>query len=248
MVSELAREDMEALISEGYTLLPSEVVRLNALGLAVERRPDFRLSTLPRVALCGGVLFREPTIAQDIFLDDLLQVFADDDGTRLALEAYVLAHPDKDWSKRPTFPRVFAVRCAWWIRKHLGKETASKVRHALDFCKFGVDPWTGEYPVYMADESFDKWFSATGEKSSAMRQYLTACTLGIAPDAALRATSPKLCAMIERAYLLHDRNITESEKEKTAQYFATLQRIKEAAIARRDAAKKMTETDGAQNG
>lgn len=248
MTSALAREDLEQLIKEGCVVLPSEVIRLNALGLKIEKKPDFRLSTLPRVALCGGVLFREPTIAQDIFLDDLLQIFSDDEGTRLALEAFVLAHPDKDWSKRPTFPRVFGMRCAWWIRKHLGKETARKVRRALDFCKFGADPWTGEFPVYMADETFERWFAVTGEKSSAMRQYLTACTLGIAPDAALRATSPKLTAMIERAYLLRERDISENEKVLTAQYYATLEKIKADAYARRDAAKKLTETDGAKNG
>ncbi len=57
MTSNLAIEDIEALIDEGCTIHPSDVIRLNALGLKIEKRPDFRLATLPRVALCGGVLF-----------------------------------------------------------------------------------------------------------------------------------------------------------------------------------------------
>ena len=57
MVSKLAEEDIEALLDEGCVIHPSDIIRLNALGLKIEKKPDFRLSTLPRVALCGGVLF-----------------------------------------------------------------------------------------------------------------------------------------------------------------------------------------------
>ena len=57
MTSNLAIEDIEALIDEGCVVHPSDVIRLNALGLKIEKRPDFRFSTLPRVALCGDVRF-----------------------------------------------------------------------------------------------------------------------------------------------------------------------------------------------
>ena len=69
MTSQLAIEDIEALIDEGCVVHPSDVIRLNALGLKLEKRPDFRLATLPRVALCEGVMFIQPNIAQDMFLD-----------------------------------------------------------------------------------------------------------------------------------------------------------------------------------
>ena len=168
----------------------------------------------------------------------MLQIFNSDEGTRIALEAYILAHPDKDWSKRQKFPRLFAVKCALWIKKHLGKETYTKVRAAIDYCKFGMNPIDGEYPVYVTDETFDKWYYDSGEKSTSLRLYLQACTLGIASDAALRATSPQLTAMIERAFLLNDKNISQDEKEVTADYFATLEEIKRKAYAERDAKQK----------
>lgn len=57
MTSALAQEDIESLIKEGCVVHPSDCIRLNALALRIEKRPDFRLSTLPRVALCGGVMF-----------------------------------------------------------------------------------------------------------------------------------------------------------------------------------------------
>lgn len=69
MTSALANEDIESLIEEGCIVHPSDVIRLTSLALKIEKRPDFRLSTLPRVALCGGVLFVEPTIEQRIYLD-----------------------------------------------------------------------------------------------------------------------------------------------------------------------------------
>lgn len=190
MVSKLAMEDIESLMEEGCVVRPSDVIRLNALGLKLEKRPDFRMSTLPRVAMCGDVRFVQPTIEQDMFLDNLLQLFSRDEGTVLALEAYVLAHPEKDWSRKSLFPRLFAFKCARWIKKHLGKETAGKVRAALDFCKYGMNPADGEYPVYVKDENFDKWYDAAGPKSAAMRQFTEACACGVAPYAALKATSP----------------------------------------------------------
>ena len=232
MVSKLAEEDIEALLDEGCVIHPSDIIRLNALGLKIEKRPDFRLSTLPRVALCGGVLFVQPTIEQDMFLDTLMEIFSEDEGTKLALEAYVLSHPSKNWQRKPIFPRLFAVKCAFWIKRNLGKEIATKVRAAVDFVKYGMNPMDGEFPVYVCDESFNKWYDATGPKSSSMRQYLEACACGIASESALKATSPQLAAMIERAYLLNDRKIGDEEKEATAEYFATLHHIQEAASAR----------------
>ena len=247
MVSELAMEDIQLLQNDGCIVPPADVVRLNALGLKIEKKPDFRLSTLPRVALCNDILFVQPTIEQDIFLDTITQIFSRDSGTVLALEAYVLSHPDNDWSKKPMFPVLFALKCSRWIRKHLGKVTTAKVQTVIDYCKHGMNPLDGEYPVYMTDETFDKWYGETGPKSSSLREYLQACTFGIPSVTALKATSPQLTAMIERAFLLNNRDITDEEKLATAQYYATLDSIKKEAYSRRDA-KKETNTNGVENG
>lgn len=246
MVSKLAEEDLTALMEEGCVVRPSDVIRLNALALKIEKRPDFRFATLPRVALCGGVLFKQPTIAQDIFLDNLMEIFSQDDGTVLALEAYVLAHPEEKFDNPPTFPRVFALKCVRWIRKHLKDETAEKVRHAIDFCKYGMNPIDCEYPIYVTDETFDKWYGEAGSLSTALRKYIQACTYGIAPEAALRATSQTLTAMIERAAMLNDINITEDEKHATAEYYKVLDEVKRRAYAERDA--KMKKNSEVENG
>lgn len=238
MLSKMAESDIEALISEGCVVHPSDVVRLNALALKIEKRPDFRLATLPRVALCGEVLFQQPTIAQDIFLDNVSEIFASNAGTVLALEAYVLAHPEKKFDNPPTFPRLFALKCIRWIRKHLKNETVDKVRHAIDYCKFGMNPMDGEYPVYMTDETFDKWYGEAGELSGSMKKYIQACTYGIAPESALRATSQTLTAMLERAAILNDLKVEDQEKQATAEYYATLHEIQDACRKERDEKQK----------
>ncbi len=247
MTSQLAMGDIERLQQEGCTIPPADVVRLNALGLKIEKKPDFRLSTLPRVALCNDILFVEPTIEQDIFLDTVSQIFSRDAGTVLALQAYILSHPDEDFSKRPMFPVMFAAKCAKWIKKNFGKVTATKLQAVIDYCRHGMNPLDGEYPVYMVDETFEKWYGATGPKSSSLKEYLRACTFGIPSEAALKATSPQLTAMIERAFLLNDRNISDEEKLATGQYYATLESIKSDAYARRDAERE-DKPSGVDNG
>lgn len=69
MTSEMAMEDIREMRSAGVDVAPEDVVRLNALGLRVERQgraPDFHV--LPRVAFVGDLVLREPTIAQELWL------------------------------------------------------------------------------------------------------------------------------------------------------------------------------------
>jgi hypothetical protein len=145
------------------------------------------------------------------------------------------------------FPVMFAAKCAKWIKKNFGKVTATKLQAVIDYCRHGMNPLDGEYPVYMVDETFEKWYGATGPKSSSLKEYLRACTFGIPSEAALKATSPQLTAMIERAFLLSDRNIADEEKLATGQYYATLESIKSDAYARRDAERE-DKPSGVDNG
>lgn len=238
MVSQLAMEDIRALTDEGCTVSPEDVIRLNALGLRIEKKPDFRMATLPRIAMCGDTTFVQPSIEQELFLDNILRLFSKDEGTMIALEAYVLSHQNEDWAKEKMFPRLFAAKCALWIKKHLGKETVGKIRVALDYVRHGMNPMDGEYPVYVKDDEFDKWYDAAGDLSPAMRKFSEACACGIAPHAALKATSERLTAMIERAWYLKQKDISDDEKKATAEYFATLSSIQEKARAERDERKK----------
>ena len=93
MISEMAMEDIEALRADGIEVTPRDVVRLNALGLKVERAErassDF---AMPRVAFLGRMPLREPTIAAELWFDETGHVFDHEDGdTILLLRAFSMS-------------------------------------------------------------------------------------------------------------------------------------------------------------
>ena len=100
MVSVLAQEDILTLREiDGIVLSPSDVIRLNALGLKVEKgyRPTNDLFTLPRVAVVNGITFYEPTIGHEVWIDDASRIVDYDDvSTRTAIVAYALSFKDAE--------------------------------------------------------------------------------------------------------------------------------------------------------
>lgn len=233
MLSKMAEADIEALMSKGYTIHPADIVRLNALALKIEKRPDFRLASLPRIAVMGNVIFRQPTIAQDIFLDDARQVLSDDPATNLALDAWVLAHPEECFEKLK-HPLFFIAKCRRWVKKNLGDRRATEVRRALDYCLFGVDPSTGETPVYMTENQI--FYELPDEPlSRGEKQFAAATSLGMDALAVLRSTSPILEAMMERAYIINDLSgLGQDEKEVIGEYYSTLEWVKKKAEAEKE--------------
>lgn len=237
MTSKLAIEDIEEIIRQGGTVSPSDVIRLNALGLKITDNPAYELAVLPRAASLEGVLFKQPTIEQDMFLDDAARVFNNDKASILALEAYVLAHDEVEW-KDLRHPKLFAIKVSVWVKANLGKVTAVQLRRVLDYCLYGVDPDTGEMPALMADEKEQLKSGIGTDKSWALAKYLHATSLGIDSPAALRATSPQLAAMIERAYLINKIPLSNKETSATAEYYMTLDDIKKRAFPKKDEEEK----------
>lgn len=237
MTSKLAIEDIEEIIRQGGTVSPSDVIRLNALGLKITDNPVYELAALPRAASLEGVLFKQPTIEQDMFLDDAARVFNHDKASTLALEAYVLAHDEVEW-KELRSPKMLAVKVGAWVKANLGKVTAAQLRRVLDYCLYGVDPDTGEMPVLMADEKEQLKSGIGTDKSWALAKYLHATSLGIDSPAALRATSPQLAAMIERAYLINKIPLSDKDTVATAEYYMTLDEVKKKAFAKKEEKKE----------
>lgn len=233
MTSKLAIEDIEEIIRQGGTVSPSDVIKLNALGLKITDDPTYELAALPRAASLEGVLFKQPTIEQDMFLDDAARVYNADKSTILALEAYVLAHEEVEWKELRT-PKLFAVKVGAWVKANLGKVTADQLRRVLDYCLYGVDPDTGEMPVLMADEKEQIKSGIGTDKSWALAKYLHATSIGIDSPAALRATSPQLAAMIERAYLINKIPMSNKDTSATAEYYMTLDDVKKRAFEKKE--------------
>lgn len=231
MVSQLAMEDVESIQREGGYVHPSDVVRLNALGLRITEHPECELSTLPRIASYNGVQFRQPTIEQEIFLDDILRrIDVVDEGTRLAITAYVLSHPCRHKWLFKSNAYVSAV-VSLFVKTKLKNMTAEQLRRIVDYCMIGIDPVTGEYPVMMLDDSSEGEDDRIGGDSSwALFNYLRSVSLGIDSVAALRSTSEHLSALIERAYIARGSDLKSEEKRVTAEYYATLDEIRKNAF------------------
>ena len=98
MTSRMAQEDAEQLEEEGIKLTFPEWTRLNAFGLKVERDTQSTdLYSLPRVAIIGGVSFREPTLGSEIWFNEAARLFnMDNSDTYLILRAFSLSMPQNE--------------------------------------------------------------------------------------------------------------------------------------------------------
>lgn len=146
MISKTAIEDIEALRADGIDVPPREVVRLNVLGLRVERGPDSPdVFAAPRVAFLGDVVLREPPLGADMWMCQALDLFdAEDAQTWFVLRVLICSVP---WRELPDPTAERAVRKAMKAAmKRLSDATLRQVANALDWCTEGNLPETGEKP------------------------------------------------------------------------------------------------------
>ena len=228
MVSDLAIEDIARIEAEGGHVSPRDVVWLNELALRVTSDPACSLGALPRIAVVEGVLFRQPSIAQDMLLDDLDSLFNHDEGTTTAIEAYVLAHGTIDM---PRFPRLFALKVQGWMRSTFRHTTGAELRRALDYVLYGADAGVGEYPPLPPETDGKEKAKTDKPHSPALEDWQTAAAIGIDSDAALSATSEALAAMIETAYAVrHKRPLTKEDTRRTGDYYRALDEVRARSL------------------
>ncbi len=146
MISKMAMEDIEALRADGIDVPPREVVRLNALGLRVERGKDCaEIFAAPRVAFLGGNVLHEPELGGEMWLRQAADAFdLDEDQTWLALRVLVCATP---WRDLPPPTDSEKVQTAISILfKRLAPSTVRQVEAALRWVIDGDNPADGENP------------------------------------------------------------------------------------------------------
>ena len=246
MTSKLAMEDIKDITSKGGQVSPEDVILLNALGLKITNSCDCDIYTLPRFASLCGVQFREPSVGQEIFIQECCRLFEDDDATYVSTQAWVLAHTSEECDiNLLRHPKLFALRVKVWMMTKLRDTTMSEIERVVMYCKYGCDPTTNEFPIYMIDEHADIGDDKVGEdKSWILKNYLESVSIGIDSVAALRATSPQLSAMIERAYIVRSMPLMNQEKLATKNYYMTLDRIKKKAFSKEDEVKQDGKPEG----
>lgn len=147
MISKLAMGDIEALRADGIDVPPRVVVRLNALGLKVERAArSAEFVAVPRLAFLGDVAFREPTIGDEEWLAVAGLSFDLDDGeTETLVLAACLSTPARDLPD-PRDRRAVAKLLKRFRKGPVRGYTRAQLAAALEYAMYGDDAATGELP------------------------------------------------------------------------------------------------------
>lgn len=226
MVSELAKEDIERLQGEGYEVPVEFIIRLNAIGLKIKYHPECELATLPRIVILEDHVLRQPSVGQEMLIDDVVRMFNEDRDTSVVISAYIICHQDFDIAQVEK-PKKFINDVRKWLVKEFKKTTIEQLACAIEYLKYGYDPSSGEHPVYLTDDKDDEeWDAIGGDRSWVLSRYLESAAVGIPTASALRATSPQLAAMIERAYISRGCELKDREKQLTKDYYMTLESLR----------------------
>ena len=230
MVSITAIEEAERLAAEGTPLTPREIVRLNALGLAMERGERESVAfALPRVAFLGDVVLREPTMGHEIWLDEARRFvdFGDVD-TSLAMHALAFSVTDPD-----DLPGLGKIRIFCAMRRFQRRVKIYTRRQIAAACRWvteGRDARSGEYaPLRKGEEPMDESFSvAVGVLIDGV-----AIATGLSVGDARRMTRAQLYRAEDTALKLRGRDISDGIKEDAkGDFYATLDELTARAQAR----------------
>lgn len=229
MLSKLANEDILTLMEiDGIKLSPSEIVRLNALGLLAEKdfSPDNDLYTLPRVAIVCGMYFYEPTIGHEIWIDDVLRLVDQEDiSTRTAIEAYALSVKDPDELPKPTIDKILPE--LFKFRRKVRALRPRQLIQALDYVKDGRCHTDGEHPYYKAKNSKEKDYTQMSISLGVLLDGVVS-DIGLSLADEMKLTRSQLQMMVLQK-LEYEGRIDEkkSRASKMANYYRTLDHIKQ---------------------
>ena len=144
----MAMEDIAALRADGIDVPPREVVRLNALGLRVERGTvSAYMFAAPRVAFLGGSVLHEPTLGAEMWLRQAVDLFDEDDAqTWFSLR---MLSCFRNWRELPDpTNRKAVLKAVKDTLKTLSSFTVRQVENALAWCLDGDVAEKGENPPH----------------------------------------------------------------------------------------------------
>lgn len=242
MVSQTAKEDIQALWADGLRPSVEDIIRLNALGLRLERSPCSAESLfyLRRVAWLGDVAFYQPTMGHEIWLDNVSQIMdMADSMTSLAVTALACTVADADDLPKPSSKvRVLAALIGLKIR--LRKYTVQQVVNSVRYVTDGNSGESYEYPPPRPsdEEETPEEDGAVSIPAGILLDGI-ATGLGISVDDARKLTQGQYRTMVQR-YMKRHGMIDEKrdQGETSGDYFRTLDTIKARLIAERDGGKE----------
>jgi len=236
MVSEIAVADIEEMRAEGLNPSVRDIIRLNALAIkmqaAKKKHPATSLDYLPRVAaISPNLSFRQPTVGHEIWLGKVDRIATPTYQTALAVKAFALSRPASELPDPddPESVRVavetFAATCADFTR--------DQIYAALDYVIYGSSSLVGEYPEPPPTDGDERVPDGTEDED--WRECVAVGVLheghvalfGMSRADMERMTRRQLEDEIMRAYIFHHFDVSGTAKERTNEYYATREAIRE---------------------
>lgn len=226
MISNLAKETIEAWQGEGLAPTFEDAVRLNALGLKIEKEPrSAEFSALPRVAFLGDWVLTEPTVGKWLWIDSALAVVRADGADlkrELEVVAYAMNTPDADLAAIKSIKNLNAALDVF-RREVLAPFAYSQIEAAVEFVMYGGDPTAREYPEPGEDDVREV---PEGVRSTARALLSYAVAAGIDEGGAKHVTVPHLERMIAVASMIRGADVLKSDKNRaTGEFYRTADAI-----------------------
>jgi len=245
MVSKMAKQMVERWKAE-EGLVPSfdDVVRLNALGLKVERGgSSFEFGCVPRMAFLGDWILTEPTVGKRIWLDAALKLMESDYFTQVCVTAYALNTPD---AELPDLRKLSDLVKAVGDFKDsvLMGFTVGQILAAIEYALRGDDPAEGE-ECECAESNPSE---LPPDLASAAKTILVnATSYGIDLDCCQRLTIPELERAVVLAAVHSGVDVMKGEHAQTVgAFYAEAGRIHGRLVKERDI--ENGTNDGGANG
>ena len=224
MTSRLAADTIAKWEKEGLKPTFEDMVRLNDIGLKVERGSEaFSFAACPRVAFLGDHILREPTVAKRIWMDCVGELFQGNYQTRLFFLCYALNCPDAELPDVRKTTRL-AKKIEAFRDAVLLRFTETQLVTAIDYVLNGNKPDLDgiEEPEARkaAADAFAEIYDVPVETQSAAKQLLLqALTHGIDASVKYEATLEDLERMITVAALYKGADVLKNEHTQWAARF-----------------------------
>lgn len=217
MTSKLAKSQIEQWWSEGLKPAFDDIIKLNNLGLAVERGTEmFDFSACPRAAFLGDNILWEPNMRKRMWIDAALQVVGTDSiESRIYILAYALATSDDELA--PLTAKSRLVKAIVKFRDEvLLKCTDTQILAAIDWCMNGNEPDLSIPEEKAAYEVPDEHYSSA---SIAKQLLLEALGEGMSEEVAQYALLDDLKRMVLISAMNKGADITKNAHTQAAGRF-----------------------------
>ena len=246
MLSDLLAKDIRQYAARGINFTPADIVRLNALAVAVKLcQHPCQGASLPRCVFLpptsfwsGELVLREPTIAHELWLEEAARwIDVRDERNYMFLHAFALSHFNVDALPDAFAPKKVIKGVFKFAAKRLSRYTMAQLRNAVDYALFGADWTCGESAVVSDGDKLRTNNSALTTKSPTLGVLTTAraMRLPISLDDAMRMTASELGEAIAEAMV---RDETFDAKAARHAAMGDYIRTRDAIIARIQAEKE----------